>query len=146
MVINTRNQSLCFFEKLFSINNFKNILANDHPILTKIKEDNTKEYITITLIIEETGSIIYDYCDDFRNKINIFTEDYNNKEFIISLINKILYYYPLIMIVDVDCIPVISKNLVFDHENLDINHYKTRIGRRKEYWDKCYSKYEELYF
>ena len=153
MIINGRNrpyQSVCFFEQLFSINDLKNILTNDHPIFTKIKEcDNIKEYITITIAIKETGSINYDSCEDFGNKINIVTENYYDKKYVICLINKILYYYPLIMIDDIGSIPIIiSKDSIFDHDDLELDHdhYKVKINYRKEYWDECYSKYEKLYF
>ena len=151
MVINDRNRpykSLCFFQQLFSINDLKNILANDHPIFIKMKEENY-ERVIITVLIKETGTGLIDYDSsdiNFSTKINIMTENYFSKDIIISLIHKILYYYPPITIVDVDCIPIIITNdTILNDPEIDFNHYKTKIDYRKEYWSECYSKYDKLY-
>jgi hypothetical protein len=150
-------QSRCFFDKLFLIDDLKNILVNDHPIFTKICEDkDIKEFIDINIVVSDIGSINYGYCDsEFKNRIDLFTENYTNKEFMISLINKIFYHHPSIVITDVDCFPIImSKNSfcggipIFNNNiiNNDIIFYDHKIYSRRKYWDECYSKYKELYF
>jgi len=106
--------SICYFSHVFSIDDLKNILINDHPIFTKINEDNvSKKHIDITIRIGEEGLIYYSSLIDNRcYKIGLLTENYDNIKFIISLINKILYYHPSTILNDMDYLPIIlTKNL-----------------------------------
>jgi hypothetical protein len=149
MIINTKYtfyESMCFFGNLFSIDDLKNILNKDYQIFTKIKEDDFKESISINIKINEKGLINYGQGNKSSNvKTHFYTQNDIDNEYIISLINKILYYYPLITITDIDYIPIIiSKNSIIDYKS--VNRYRDRVGCRKRYWDECYSKYEELYF
>ena len=137
---------ICRFNLYFSIDNLTKILNKDHPIFIKIKDgDDIEKYIEISIHIREKRTIYYrshkiDYEDDIGT--NIFTENCD-ENFIMSLINKILYHYPLININDFNGLPLV----IYEHNIILYNQFfKNLISSRKEYWDECYSKYEELYF
>lgn len=131
------------FSSYFSIDKLTKILNKDHTIFNFYKYDIEKN-IEISIYIREKGTIHYkSHKIDEEDNIgtNIFTEDYDIN-FIISLIIKILYHYPLININDFNDLPlIISKNNIILYNQL----FKV-IPRRKKYWDGCYSKYEDLYF
>lgn len=143
--------NICWFRVL--INDLINILPKDHPVFVKIKDNNyNKKYINISIAVAiEDGGVIgyttYKNPDDENNEmIVILHEKYNDKNVIISLITKILYYHPSININDINHIPiVITKKTIFDNDNFG-EYGETIIDNRIKYWDECYSKYEELYF
>ena len=139
---------ICCFNRYFSDNDLRKIFNKKHPIFTKLKDSN-KKYVDMFLRIKEKSLICFDAYktnneidqNDEDIEIDIFSENYNNTR-IISLISKILYYFPLTTMNDIGySLLIISKNMKFD------TNYENRfINRRKEYWDQCYPKYEELYF
>jgi len=132
------------------------ILIKNHPIFEKIKDSNNiKKYISISIEVGNKGNKgIIDYIlhdtndenDEYGKGIKVLTENYDNKNIIMSLINKILYHYPLIKIYDINYNPmIISTNDFLDNQFFN-DYDKNIISRRKGYWDECYSKYNELYF
>ena len=132
---------ICWFNYNFVIDDLFKILPKDNIIFDKMKKINN--YIEINIMVGDKGSIDYNTYEklDKIKMTKIMFEKYDNNNIIISLISKILYYYPLIEITDInDEHVIIFKNLKVDNP-LDIDYIK-----RKEYWDQCYSKYEELYF
>jgi len=145
---------VCWFRVL--IDDLINILPKDHQVFIKIKDNNyTKKYINISIAIGDEDTIGYstdENPDDENNEmIMILNEKYNDKNVIISLFTKILYYYPLIFINDINYLPIIiseSENKIFEKCSTMIIDYfdKNIIKIRKRYWDECYSKYENLYF
>ena len=151
MIINTMNthrhlyQSMCFFNKFFSVDDIKNILENDHCLLTKIKEDNIKGSINISIQIGEEGFINYEHCDEFGNIKYLLRQKDVNVKYITSIINNIFYYFPLIKLSDVDCLPLIISKILILEDNFS-KSVKNEICNRRKYWDRCYAKYEELYF
>ena len=101
---------------------------SNHPVFTEIKEnDNSKEYINISIEIGYEGKIYYGLHNDDNHKFNRqYTEKYNDIIHISLLISKILYYHPALDIHDVDCIPIII--LENSEIELDWNREKS-IGR-----------------
>ena len=146
----SRHTGICLFNKYFSDHYLKKLFKDNHPIFTKIK-DIGKKYVDIFFRIKNLEKLSVNFDghitndDDNQNdediEIDIFNENCD-KKCIILLITKILYYYPLITINDINySLLVISKN-----EKLDINDEQNIINKRKEYWEECYSKYEDIYF
>ncbi len=135
------------------------VLIKDDPIFNASKNINLENYISIDIEIGDKGKVDYYLYDtnnrhpheyNDKNGIKILTENYDNKKFVISLINKILYYYPLIEICDINYSAVIIHSDNHLYYSLSCSYYdnydRKIITIRKEYWDECYSKYEELYF
>ena len=140
-----------WFSPFFSFNDLVNILSKNHLIFDKIKDDDIRKYIAIDIIVGDKGIIGYDSYEqnnddnEDNERIEVLNEKYNDKNIIISLITKILYYHPSININDINYLPiVISKNI--DLEKVETVFEQNIINKRKEYWDECYSKYENLYF
>ena len=138
---------ICRFGLYFVIDELTKILNKNHIVFIKIK-DNLEKYIKISIKIRERGTIYYrlhDVNEDDRRTnsgVNILTETCD-KNYTVSLINKILYNYPSINITDDNCIPLVVSKYNLDDYNM---WFKNLHPERKEYWDECYSKYEELYF
>jgi len=87
---------ICRFNPYFLIDDLINILPKDHPVFIKIKDDNCiKKYINISIGDEGTiGYNSYEKPDDEHSEmIEILNGKYNDKNVIISLFTKILYYY-----------------------------------------------------
>ena len=127
------------------------ILIKDHPTFVNIKEIpcDIKRYISIDIRFGNESVIDYhlhDTPDEYNEGTKILIEKYNNVNLLLPLITKILYHYPSVKIHDVNFCPIIVlTDDYLDSEFFD-NYDKKTIGRRKEYWDECYSKYKELYF
>ena len=127
----------------FTLDNLEKILNIDHPIFIKIKEnDDPKIYIKIIIRIRGEITIRYRSHNKDHSGFNILTEN-RDKNFTVSLISKILYNYPLIIINDFNNLPLVVSKYNLDEYNI---WFKNVHPERKEYWDECYSKYEELYF
>jgi len=155
-VNNTNNwfyNQIIIFEPNFLFDDLKNILGKDHPILI-MEQDNAKKYINIEIEIGTKRLIHYRSCEkDINHCLRgnrvyyhynplLSIEYYDDEKFIISLINKILCHNPSIAI-NYNNFPLVINQNNIDEYNL---FYKNVISGRKEYWDECYSKYEELYF
>jgi len=136
-------KNMCFFDRI-SYNNLDNILMSNHPVFTEIKEnDNSKEYINISIEIGNEGKIYYGSHNDDNHKFDRqYTEKYNDIIHIPSLISKILYYHPALDIHDVDCNPII----ILENSEIELDWNRHKLYERIKYWEKCYYKYEELYF
>lgn len=149
---------ILWFPPQLSIDNM--ILIKDDPIFNTIKDNcnvkNIENYISINIEVGNNGKIDY-FVHDTNNKYlyefnetKILAENYNNIKFIITLISKILYYHPLIEICDINYCALIIHTDDDLYNYLNCSYYddydKKMIIKRKEYWDKCYSKYEKLYF
>lgn len=140
----------CWFNPYFLIDDLVNILLKDHPIFEKISiYNNIKKYVDITIQIGgEKGMIDYYYhgtADLYGAGIILLSEIYDKNK-IISLITKILYHYPSIIIYDAEYRPmIITENMLLDNISFDYVNQKI-IDKRKKYWNECYSKYEELYY
>lgn len=163
MIINNKNNDIenhrCWLNAFFSIDDLKNILIEDHPIFKHLEEnDHSKKYIYINIIVGEVGTVSFNYCEIVNNQSGEIKikQDYNGKRLIISLIYKVLYYHSLIGNININNLPEIS---IVDADDISIiipkdfnivyhyhPYYKKRMDNRKQYWDECYSKYEELYF
>ncbi len=88
-------KSKCIFVGIH--NHIKDILSDNDHILTKIKQaNNIEKYATMFIVIGEKGTITLDNSYDID--IDIITENYYDKKFVISLICKIFYYCPLMII------------------------------------------------
>ena len=138
---------ICAFDLYFSIDELTEILVKNHDVFIKIT-DNIKKYIRISMKIRKKVIIRYRLYDTNKDdkKTNFGTNihaDIHDKHYTILLINKILYNYPAINIIDDHGIP-----LVFSKYNLEDYNiwYRSIHPERKVYWDECYTKYEELYF
>ena len=139
---------VCRFNQSFISKDFMNILKENHPFLIKIKGcKNIKKYLGIFITIDEKGSIDYHFHE--KNYVEDFVlsqGSQHDKNTIILFITRILYYYPLIEIFDVDNFPLIISKNSLSYNNTSSSYYKSKIDNRKKYWDKCYDEYEKLYF
>ena len=142
------NYNILYFSPLFIIDDFIKIFIKDYIFFNEIeKYKDIRKYLFITIGITEKISVLYNlYKTDIINEEEVvsFIENYDNINAIVMLITKILYYYPLTNITDVDHLPIIFS----DNTNSQTlhRHVKNIIDSRIKYWDECYSKYEELYF
>ena len=101
----------------FTLDNLQKILNVYHPIFIKIKEnDDHNMYIKIIICIKEEITIRYrSHNKEDHRGFNILTEN-RDKNFVKSLINKILYNYPSININDFNNLPlVVSKYNLNDY-------------------------------
>jgi hypothetical protein len=127
------------FGMTFCVNNLivtSKILSQD--ILNKVPHNR----FNINIVIgDDSYKIIYSenmvgliFEDNFPD-IDAITNNYNDKNVLISLLTTILYYYPDKCIVDCYCrrLRPVMKN-----GNL--------IDKRTEYWKHYYSHYHNIYF
>jgi hypothetical protein len=140
---------VCRFKLYFSIDKLTKILNKDNPVFNLYKDNDNME---IDICFEEKGKIHYMSCSDMYDR---GTSKYAEKiekiglYFVKSLINKILYYYTLSEIRDIEYIKDYNGiPLVISEYNLDEYNmwFKNLHPERAEYWKECYSKYESLYF
>jgi len=131
-----------FIYDYFNIKDLRNILTKDHWFLEEVDITSSK-YEKVCINVKITmDQVSIDYDLYIKNSMLSLTLNNvkDNKESLISLMNKIFYYYP--------------KSIVYDnkYERLLVNtsntdYYNEEIhNKRKVCWDKYYSKYEELYF
>ena len=130
--------SICRFNPYFSIDEI--LKTFNHGILTKIKDSSgLKKDVKISMYMKQK---MIHYKIGIDEIPTIFTENHDINS-MISLISKILYHYQLININDFHDVPVLIRdNNIIEYYEL----YPNLLDKRKEYWNECYSKYEELYF
>ena len=139
----------------FDIKYLSKILEKDTFNLIKIKA-NDHNKVFVRLEIKSKGQIKYYSCekyyedfisDTYFGNHAILVDDYDCKNTLISLITKILYYIPSITITDAYQLCRIFRPIHIMDWNSGASSIKdTIVGSRIEYWDKCYSKYEEHYY
>lgn len=105
-------------------------------VLNKININSTNK-IHITMLMDWENSM--KNIRYFVDNILITKEKCIHSE----MINKIFYYYPNILITDVDYHQfIIHKN----GKMIGEQYNELRINNRKLYWEECHDKYESLYF
>jgi hypothetical protein len=140
----------CSFNLGFSIDKLTKIVGDHfHTKIKDIVDIDKYKYIKISILVENRSIRYKLFKTDNKDDIGIliFTED-PDKDYIISLVNKILYHYPLLNLNDINDFNGLPLKIPENDIVLYNQFYKcnTSVRIRKEYWDRCYSKYEEQYF
>lgn len=137
--------SICGLDSKISSCDILDILRVNHPVSVQIRKYiNDIKYIDINIQIDETPLINYNYYDENYQKIGKFLY-YENKDIICDFMIKILYYFPLIQIIDINYLPLIINNDM-SYNNYNNCDCQSQFDHKKKYWDECYIKYKELYF
>jgi hypothetical protein len=146
MIQSATGISAIWLEKDFTIDDILllncNIFDNAKNIIK-----NSRNYVNLTIGLEGEQSINFHIHNKENHRLVFYVTEQHEVIFIHSLLNKIFYHFPSIQITDNGDRPIVVSTSYdyicyedFDSDTINI------ICKRKEYWDKCYSKYESLYF